>query len=248
MGGSGADTLKGGPGDDILDGGSGNDTVNYSDALSGVTVSLAVTARQNTGGGGQDKLDSIENLTGSAFNDVLTGDDGANSINGGKGDDILVGGAGTDDLSGGAGLDIFRFLALSDSTKAGPDLIGDFTAGDKIDLSAIDADTATAGKQDFHLGGGGKHAGDIVVTFDAGNDRTVIDLYVDKNKSVDGRILLSGDHSGLTGGDFIFTAAAVSPAPGDDALVDALAQVHADLARAWLAAAHPGWDGHTLMV
>jgi Ca2+-binding RTX toxin-like protein len=42
-----------------------------------VTVSLAVAGAQNTVGAGSDTLIGIENLTGSSFNDVLTGDAGA---------------------------------------------------------------------------------------------------------------------------------------------------------------------------
>jgi Ca2+-binding RTX toxin-like protein len=41
-----------------------------------VTVSLAVAGAQNTVGAGSDTLTGIENLTGSSFNDVLTGDAG----------------------------------------------------------------------------------------------------------------------------------------------------------------------------
>src|SRR6185369_16387800 len=44
----GDDTLQGGAGNDTLDGGTGNDTASYQDAAAGVTVSLAITAAQNT--------------------------------------------------------------------------------------------------------------------------------------------------------------------------------------------------------
>ena len=68
----------------------------------------------------------------------------------------------------------------------------------------IDADTGTGGDQAFHLGGGGGHAGDIVVSaYDAVHNRTVVDLYVDNNGSVDARIWLTGDHHDLTAGDFV---------------------------------------------
>ena len=69
----GDDLLNGGAGDDILVGGDGNDTASYADAASAVTVSLAIAAAQNTGGAGTDTLIAIENLTGSNFNDTLTG-------------------------------------------------------------------------------------------------------------------------------------------------------------------------------
>ncbi|HBR68800.1 MAG TPA: hypothetical protein DEA55_05425, partial [Rhodospirillaceae bacterium] len=84
---NGNDTLDGGAGDDILDGGTGIDRALYNAASSAVTVSLAITAAQNTLGAGIDTLLDIENLTGSGFNDTLTGNSGDNSIDGGSGND-----------------------------------------------------------------------------------------------------------------------------------------------------------------
>lgn len=104
-GGEGDDYLLGGPGDDLLDGGPGNDWASYEDATSGVTVNLNLTGPQNTGGGGKDTLVSIENLYGSPYNDVLTGDAHDNMIVGGAGNDTLYGGGGNDTLWGGAGND-----------------------------------------------------------------------------------------------------------------------------------------------
>src|SRR5258706_15697760 len=86
-GGAGNDTLDGGAGDDTLDGGAGTDTASYGSAGSGVTVSLAIAGAQNTVGAGSDTLIGLENLTGSSFNDVLTGDAGANVLDGGAGTD-----------------------------------------------------------------------------------------------------------------------------------------------------------------
>jgi Ca2+-binding RTX toxin-like protein len=105
-GGNGDDTLFGGEGDDFLIGGAGIDTASYGDAAVGVTVNLGLTGAQATGAG-SDTLSEIENLIGSAFNDVLTGNAGANLIGGGAGDDRLDGGAGADGLTGGAGDDIY---------------------------------------------------------------------------------------------------------------------------------------------
>jgi Ca2+-binding RTX toxin-like protein len=47
----------------------------------------------------------IENITGSNYNDVLTGDGAANALSGASGNDTLKGGAGTDTLDGGTGND-----------------------------------------------------------------------------------------------------------------------------------------------
>ena len=86
-GGAGANTLRGGLGDDTLNGGTGADTASYEDAAAGVTVDLSLTARQDTGAAGRDQLRAIENLLGSAFDDVLAGSSGTNTLNGGAGQD-----------------------------------------------------------------------------------------------------------------------------------------------------------------
>jgi Ca2+-binding RTX toxin-like protein len=73
---------------DVINGLSGNDTVSY--ALStAVNVSLSIAGPQNTGGSGVDTLISIENVTGSNFNDTLQGDAGNNVLNGGLGSDFV---------------------------------------------------------------------------------------------------------------------------------------------------------------
>ena len=108
-GGSGNDTLNGGDGDDILIGGLGNDALNggngwdvadYTGAGAGVNVNLATGTA--TGGAGNDTLTGIEEVRGSAYNDVLTGDGGNNILRGGGGIDTLNGGGGNDRLYAGA--------------------------------------------------------------------------------------------------------------------------------------------------
>jgi Ca2+-binding RTX toxin-like protein len=117
---AGNDQLSGGLGDDTLAGGSGTDTADYSAAPAAVTVDLGNTAAQDTGGAGIDTLLSVENVTGSAFGDTLTGTGGVNVLDGGAGNDtlngrggadILIGGAGNDVMNGGNGNDTFRFAA-----------------------------------------------------------------------------------------------------------------------------------------
>jgi Ca2+-binding RTX toxin-like protein len=101
----GDDMFAGGPGDDVIDGGGGIDTAAYWDAAGGVTVNLAVAGLQDTGGDGIDALTDVENLVGSAFGDLLSGDAGDNALTGGAGDDDLSGGSGNDLLDGGTGND-----------------------------------------------------------------------------------------------------------------------------------------------
>ena len=91
-GGAGNDTIVGGGGADILDGGTGTDTVDYSASSGGVTVNLANTGAQSGGDAAGDVLSNFENITGSAFNDTLIGDAGANVLTGGAGNDVLIGG------------------------------------------------------------------------------------------------------------------------------------------------------------
>jgi Ca2+-binding RTX toxin-like protein/alpha-tubulin suppressor-like RCC1 family protein len=107
-GNSGNNVLYAGAGNNVLNGGSGTDTVSYAYGLAGttgVTVNLAASTAQATGGSGSDTLLSIENLIGSAYADRLTGNADANSLGGGAGNDTLDGGAGSDTLAGGDGSD-----------------------------------------------------------------------------------------------------------------------------------------------
>jgi Ca2+-binding RTX toxin-like protein len=169
------DTLEGSSANNAMDGGGGVNTVTYVNASAGVTVSLATTAAQNTVGAGMDSLKNFQNLTGSAFADILTGSNKTNMILGGGGDDSITGGKGADLLTGGDGADHFIYLSTSDSTVSltGRDTIEDFThsQGDTIDLSAIDANTKLAGDQAFTFlpSGGFTHAaGQLIQVAQAG--------------------------------------------------------------------------------
>ncbi|AGH99183.1 LamG-like jellyroll fold domain-containing protein [Micavibrio aeruginosavorus] len=102
IGGAGNDTLDGGAGYDVMNGGVGTDTLTYANAAAGITVSLALTTAQNTGGAGTDTISNFENLIGSDYADVLTGNTLANVISGGLGNDVIDGGLGDDTLDGGA--------------------------------------------------------------------------------------------------------------------------------------------------
>jgi Ca2+-binding RTX toxin-like protein len=109
-GNSGNNVLYAGAGNNVLNGGSGTDTVSYAYGLAGttgVTVNLAASTAQATGGSGSDTLLSIENLIGSAYADRLTGNSGANSLSGAAGNDTLDGGTGIDTMAGGDGSDFY---------------------------------------------------------------------------------------------------------------------------------------------
>jgi hypothetical protein len=109
-GGAGNDTLIATAGTDTLDGGTGSNTADFRNATNGVTVSLALTTSQTVGGGlGNDKIVNVENLTGSAFNDVLTGETGNNTVMGMGGDDTIFATSGQDTLDGGTGNNTANF-------------------------------------------------------------------------------------------------------------------------------------------
>jgi VCBS repeat-containing protein len=135
FGNNGNDIIDGGSGSDLLSGGAGDDTL--------------------IGGLGDDFL------LGGAGLDLLNGGSGNDQLSGGNGADILNGGAGFDRLDGGSGGDIFVFSATTESVVGGNrDRILDFTRGsDRIDLSAIDANTLLAGDQTFSFIGSGAFTG-----------------------------------------------------------------------------------------
>ena len=114
-------------------------------------MNLAIRKRQDTGGGGSDRIRGFENIQGSEHADRLLGDDGANAISGGSGDDVIHGGEGPDRLSGGTGADVFRYGAALEAGLGGGshDVITDYGSGDRIDLAAIDADDGRRRDQAF---------------------------------------------------------------------------------------------------
>ncbi|MGF6226156.1 Ca2+-binding RTX toxin-like protein [Inquilinus ginsengisoli] len=152
-GGDGNDVLRGGAGMDILDGGNGVDYVTYTENEVAVTVNLATGV--GSGGNAQgDSYSSIENVNGSTVGDIIIGNASAN---------VLNGWAGKDTLTGGGGADTFTFSQTNHSVVgANADRITDFShaQGDRIDLSAIDADTTLAGNQAFAFIGAALYSGD----------------------------------------------------------------------------------------
>jgi len=237
IGNAGNDVLAGGAGNDMLNGGAGIDTANYAGTTGAILLNLALATAQDSGAGGNDVLISIENVIGTSFDDIVTGSSQANAISGSggndaidggsgndaidggngndalkgsAGDDLLTGGAGLDTLtggvgadmlSGGAGFDIFLFTAITDSTVASADRILDFTSGDRIDLSAIDADSGTGGNQAFHLAASfSRVAGEFTLAFNAGSNITMALFDTDGDATANMAILFTGDVTGLTEG------------------------------------------------
>jgi Ca2+-binding RTX toxin-like protein len=134
----GDDLLEGGDGNDSLYGGGGNDTASYAGAGGGEFVDLA--SGFATGAAGDDDLHSIENVVGSAYDDQILGDGGANTLAGGDGhdylraragDDTLKGGNGDDYLGGGFGNDVIDGGAGWDRAA----FFSDATGGVHVDLN-----------------------------------------------------------------------------------------------------------------
>lgn len=149
MGREGNDLLIGGLGNDALDGGTGVDTASYASASAGVMVNVA--AGTATGGAGNDTINAIENVIGSAFQDRIIGDGNVNTIKAGSGIDVVTLGGGNDIFVAEQGTKV--------STKTGMwswDVITDFDANgdDIIDLSGLGS---------FHWDGtnANKDAGDL---------------------------------------------------------------------------------------
>src|SRR5262245_56665977 len=190
----GRDTLEGGAGADLLDGGEGIDEVDYRTAQAGVDASLASGGTAGDAAG--DRYVSIENMVGSEFDDVLEGDDQANTILalsgnnvvrglggddhlfGGNESDTFYGGAGADEMDGAGGFDYARYDdAPSGVTVALGAGSGD-AAGDRLlniegIVGSAFADTLGGGSGNNDLQGG---AGDDVLmgrwgddTLDGGN-------------------------------------------------------------------------------
>ncbi len=171
-GNNGNDTIEGLGGADRLDGGGGIDTVTYANSGQGVTVDLRLTTAQiSAGDASGDILSGFENLTGSAFNDVLTGDAGVNVIKGGVGNDVLDGGAGADTLDGGGDIDTASYanstagvtidLRLTGAQTSAGDANGDILISIENVAGSALADMLTGNASDNQLFGG---AGDDTLT------------------------------------------------------------------------------------
>ncbi|WP_188062695.1 hypothetical protein [Sphingobium sp. KCTC 72723] len=117
-GGAGNDVLIGGIGGDTLRGGAGTDTASYETALSGLRADF-LYPNKNSGDAAGDSYNSIENITGSAFNDSLSGNHSSNVLSGGDGDDSLNGLGDSDTLIGGAGNDFLTGQGGNDKLEGG---------------------------------------------------------------------------------------------------------------------------------
>jgi Tol biopolymer transport system component len=145
------DVVLGGAGADNLNGGAGiNDALLYFDSNVGVTVNLQL----GTGIGGTaqgDVIQNFENVAGSDFSDILTGNATDNSLAGFNGNDNLNGGAGDDRLEGGAGADTLN----GGSNTAFGDLLDYFYSPEGVTINLL-----------LNTAAGGDATGDIISNFE----------------------------------------------------------------------------------
>jgi Ca2+-binding RTX toxin-like protein len=111
------DAPSGASGDDTINGGAGEDGVSFVFGSAGISASLAIGGPQHIGNG-FETLSNIEDLYGSNFGDLLTGNGGANLLSGGLGDDTLDGAQGNDVLDGGAGNDTATYADAASAVTA----------------------------------------------------------------------------------------------------------------------------------
>jgi len=192
----GADSLNGQDGRDLLSGGYGNDSL--------------------TGGYGNDTLKGDQNrdrLFGNQGEDRLDGGADSDALYGGYGRDTLLGGAGADRLSGAQGhdelhggvdtnVDSFVFERLDSSSKSSNrDLVFDFVSGtDKINVSGLDANTATAGNQSFTFSGTTAAANALWYVANGGNVIVYADVTGDTKADFSVQVMAV---SALAQGDFV---------------------------------------------
>lgn len=159
------------------------------------------------GGLGNDQINGNagdDDLYGADGRDALNGGAGSDDLYGGDGDDAIFGGLGKDVLAGGASNDVFKYSNVIDSgiLASTRDVIADFAAGDKIDLSAIDAKAGFSRNDSFTFIGG---AADLTLAKANGAvwfDNGVVYASADKDLAAEFQIELTRVTS-LTAADFV---------------------------------------------
>jgi len=176
-----------------------------------VTVTITDVAETNTHTG-SSSADTIDK-SGSLDTWTINGLGGNDTIKGSAQGDTISGGAGADTLTGNGGNDTFKF-AVGDSTQSAMDTITDWSSGDKIDLTAIDAketwfsfatfSNRDTGQQQFTFGGQKVNPsfGEVSWYQQGGNTYIVADTTNSNDNDVSLTIKINGAVS-LTAADFI---------------------------------------------
>lgn len=165
--------LDGGTGADSMIGGLGND-IYYIDDSGDIAAEAANAGIDSIHSSVTHLLSAnLENLIligssvisgdGNNLSNTITGNARENVLNGGDGNDVLIGGFGQDTLIGSNGIDRFVYNAIEESSVGSTfrDVIVDFngSAGERVDLSRIDAFTGLSGNQAFTFIGANSFTG-----------------------------------------------------------------------------------------
>lgn len=166
---SGNDLFISSPGGDSYNGAAGTDWVTYQDSSEGVTVDL----KNGTGDRGDakgDTFESIENVTGSDHDDIITGSAERNILKGGDGDDLFIVSEGRDYIDGGKGFDTLDYSQMGEGVEVDlrdqtDDISGQEFTGIEGVIGTSDADTV--------------HATSKHTVFDGGQGADTLKLYHD---------------------------------------------------------------------
>jgi Ca2+-binding RTX toxin-like protein len=158
----GGDSFSGGPGVDFAD---------YSKRTNPLSISMDGAPGDGEAGEGDNIGTDVENLTGGAANDVISGNDAANALDSASGEDVISGLGGDDVLSGGtgdAGADTLDGGDGNDTAMGGPgdDALLGQAGADSLD-GGSGADSVSGGDGNDNLVGG---AGGDSLDGEAGDD------------------------------------------------------------------------------
>jgi Ca2+-binding RTX toxin-like protein len=185
QGNGGDDTLYGGDGDDVLSGGTGSDTlyggggsnwVSYYGGSGAVTVNLSTGSAAGADATG-DSYYNIQCISGSGFNDTLTGDVQDNTFRGNGGADTVDGLGGMDTIdyfTSSAAVTVD--LSLATAQISGGDANGDVLGNIENAIGSSHNDTLTGSNAANRIDGGAGNdilnggSGDDLLVGGAGND------------------------------------------------------------------------------
>lgn len=216
-GGTGADAMRGEVGDDFYYVDNAGDRVIEAAGQGGDTVYSTVSF---TLGANVERLyltgTTSANAAGNDQANLIAGNSFVNTLRGLGGPDTFQSGNGADPVIGGTGNDVFQFLSTVGSNPSARDTLaaGDgavafekpgAAAGDKFDLSAIDANTSAANTQHFVFGT--SHAAGHLWAVDSGST-TLIRGNVDADTAVEFEVAIQDGNvraSAYTSADFLLS-------------------------------------------
>ncbi|MDP4594525.1 MAG: hypothetical protein NWT00_08210, partial [Beijerinckiaceae bacterium] len=191
-----SDFITGGPGADRIDGAGGDDTAEYLYSSFGVDVSLVravtiagvvYTGSGLNGDAQGDGLLNVESVSGSDYDDVITGNALVNYLAGSSVNDVLHGAGGNDNLNGGNGEDDIFGEGDDDyiSGGAGADTLdggdgfdtADFSSATGAAISGVTINLITG------TGIGGDADGDTIVNFEKVIATNRDDILISDNNS-----------------------------------------------------------------